>query len=180
MCTRCSTPLGYSLPFRLALLLAYVAIFGKVVYPSLVTNDFPKLLLSLVFALVLGVIARLSFIHMYAPKLQALAAGHTLACPVCKLRFTRRHFIRTGRACPHCKTPVGYSLPYRVLLICVNLLIGAKFVYSGLIAKDFGVFLLAMLSWVVVGAIAQIIVLQTFPPKLQAYAEGQTWLKLTK
>ena len=88
---------------------------------------------------------------------QAANIGRPLKCPLCGFRFAFRHLIRAGKACPHCKVPIGFSFLYRALL--------------------------AVAGWAVMARVAAIVVQtviqRVFPPKLEAYSEGNTWLRLT-
>ena len=178
ICTRCKEFLGYPLYFRLILLGVYLAIAVKVVYPAIASNEPVKLMLALFYALAIGVIARLALIHSLAPKLVVLRAGHALTCPLCSERFSWRQFQRAGRLCPHCRTPLGTSLAYRAVLLCIYLAIAAKLVYSALLTNNFPLVMASMAFSVVIGFVAMAIVAQTFPPKLQAHAEGLVWLNL--
>jgi hypothetical protein len=105
-----------------------------------------------------------------------------LRCPLCKARFSRREFQNVGRACPHCKVPLGYPYWYRVLLVAAYLCAGGYVMYAGCKGggPDANGWLLAGLPFAfVAGVVAQVLVLRVIPPKLVPHAEGSTWLKLT-
>ena len=112
---------------------------------------------------------------------KAQSIGRPLECPVCGFRFAFRHHERAGRCCPQCKVPIGYPPWYRKLLGGIGILTALLVMYFGSPGGD------AANGWLLVGwpfaFIAAVgvqgFVLRAFPPKLEAHAEGDTWLKLT-
>lgn len=113
---------------------------------------------------------------------KAQSLGRPLECPLCSFRFSFRHLQRAGRACPHCKVPLGYPYWYRLLLAAVGLCTAGYVMYAGCKGggPDANGWLLVGLPFAfVAGIAAQVFVLRVFPPKLAPHAEGSAWLKLT-
>ena len=67
---------------------------------------------------------------------------------------------------------------YRVVLMCGYLLFGALAVYKGYKVVGLNWLLIVFPFAVVVGVFIVRLVIQVFPPRLQAHAEGDIWLKL--
>ncbi len=105
--------------------------------------------------------------------------GRPLTCPLCQFRFEYRHHFRSARACPRCKVALGFPFYYRVILSVVGLCPMGWSMYRFYVSMGPNGLLLAMPVGLVLALLAQIVVLRAFPPKLQAYAESDTWLKLT-
>jgi hypothetical protein len=104
-----------------------------------------------------------------------------LSCPLCKSRFSWREFLNVGRACPHCKVPLGQPYWYRVLLVAAGLCVGSYVMYAGYTGPDASGWLIVGLPFAFVAAIVtQAVILRLFPPKLAPHAEGSTWLKLSE
>jgi hypothetical protein len=102
-----------------------------------------------------------------------------LSCPLCKHRFAWQQLRRTGGACPHCTTPIGVPFYYRAILCIVYLFAAAGVMYKGY--QLFGPNWL-WLGWpfaLVAGLFVQSVTLRAFPPRLEAHADGNTWLKLS-
>ena len=111
---------------------------------------------------------------------QAQRVGRPLKCPLCGFRFAFRHLRRSGKACLHCSVPLGYPCWYRVLLVIAYLCAVAYVMYTGYRGESAAGSLLVGLPFAMVGGISvQGIILRAFPPKLEAHAEGNIWLKLT-
>jgi len=107
------------------------------------------------------------------------AIGRPLTCPLCQHRFAWRHLRRTGRTCPHCKTPIGIPFYYRALLCVAGWCAMGWVMYKGYHAYGPGWLLIGWLFGFVAAIFVQQAVLRAFPPKLEAHAEGSTWLKLS-
>lgn len=106
--------------------------------------------------------------------------GRPLKCPVCKFRFSFRHLIRAGRACPKCKVPLGYSFGYRVLLAVAGLCVGAWVMYLGYQSEaETGWLIIGWPFALVAGIAVQVAIQQLIPPKLEPHAEGNTWIKIS-
>jgi len=103
--------------------------------------------------------------------------GRPLTCPLCNFKFSFRRYFK-GRCCPKCKVPVGFSLGYRVVLTSVGLVVVGKIVYTALLTRSFVGVMLSMVLGLVVALAVQAVIFRKFPPKLQAHAEGQIWLRL--
>jgi hypothetical protein len=110
---------------------------------------------------------------------KAQAIGRPLSCPLCGFRFSFRHLGRSGKACPRCKVPIGYPFWYRVLLVAAGLLAQACVIYKGYQSYGTGWLLVGWPFAFVAGFALQIFIQRVVPPKLEAHAEGNTWLKLT-
>lgn len=105
--------------------------------------------------------------------------GRPLTCPLCHHKFAYRHHFRAARACPNCKVPLGFPFYYRLILLLSHLCAAGYVMYRGYEAYGQGWFLLGLPFAAIAGFYLQIVILRTFPPKLEAYAEGNTWLKLS-
>ena len=103
-------------------------------------------------------------------------AEHPLACPLCQYRFSFRDYVVAVRTCPSCKVPIGLRFYYRVILTAAYLLVAGFVVYRG--HDGIGGFLVSLPFAALFGFIAQVAILRIFPPRLQAYAHGGTWLKM--
>lgn len=111
---------------------------------------------------------------------KAQTLGRPLACPLCGFRFSFRHLNRSGRACPSCKVPIGYPFWYRALLAIAYLVAAGWVMYAGYQGENPQGWLLVGLPFAfIAGIVVQGLILRIFPPKLEAHAEGDTWLKLT-
>lgn len=104
------------------------------------------------------------------------SAEHSLACPLCQFRFSYRDYAGAARTCPSCKVPLGLPLYYRIILIVAYLAVAAFVVYKGY--DGIGGFLVSLPFAAIFGLASQVAILRTFPPSLQPYADGGTWLKL--
>ncbi len=103
-----------------------------------------------------------------------------LSCPLCKSRFSWRELINAGRACSHCKVPLGIPYWYRVLLGAAGLCVGGYVMYAGYTGPEAsGWLIVGLLFAFVAGFVTQVVILLLFPPKLAPHAEGSTWLKLS-
>src|SRR5438105_7045843 len=109
------------------------------------------------------------------------AEGRPLTCPLCQFHFESRHFVRSSGACPSCKVPLGIPFYYRAILVAVSLCVMAYVEYKGnsVFGPDWGI-LLALPFAAIAGIYVQWVIYRAFPPKLEPYAIGGTWLKLTK
>lgn len=101
-----------------------------------------------------------------------------LTCPICEFRFSWRDYSRAGKACPKCRLPLGMPSYYRAILAVAYLSVSGLTMYVGYQKIGTGWLLLGVPFAVILGFLVQVIILRIFPPKLQAYAEGDTWLKL--
>ena len=102
-----------------------------------------------------------------------------LKCPLCGFRFSFRHLQAAGKACPYCTVPLGYPYWYRLLLLAAYLSAAVYVMYAGLQGENANGWLLVGLPFAfVAGIVAQVLVLRVLPPKLEAHADGSTWLKL--
>jgi hypothetical protein len=110
---------------------------------------------------------------------QAKEFQRRLVCPLCSFHFSHREHNRAGRTCPNCKVSVGIPFYYRVILASVGYFFMALVMYVGY--QDMGSTWLLMglpfaqLAALIIQAAGYIIL----PPRLQAHAEGGTWLKLS-
>lgn len=77
------------------------------------------------------------------------------------------------------RRPLGMPFYYRVILSVVSLSAMAYVTYKGYEAYGPGWLLVGMPVAFVAGLFIQGAVIRNFPPKLQAHAEGSTWLKLS-
>ena len=112
---------------------------------------------------------------------KAQTLGRPFKCPLCSFRFSFSHLHRAGRACPHCKVPLGYPYWYRVLMVGVGLCAAGYVMYAGYRGPDANGGLIAGLPFAFVASIAAQVFMQlVFPPKLAPHAEGSTWLKLSQ
>ena len=106
--------------------------------------------------------------------------GRPLTCPICKFRFSFRHLVRAGKACPQCKVPLGYSSRYRLVLAIAGLCTAAWVMYIGYQGEAAAGWLIVGPAFAAAAGIAvQVAIQRIFPPKVEAHAEGNTWLKLT-
>lgn len=108
--------------------------------------------------------------------------GRPLTCPICHYRFAWRHYNKTAKACPHCKVQLGCPFYYRAILAVVAWSLMAYVMYWGYQqggSDGAGWLLIGWPFALVIGLFGQAMVLRAFPPKLEPYAEGSTWLKLT-
>jgi uncharacterized protein (DUF983 family) len=110
---------------------------------------------------------------------QAANIGRPLKCPLCGFRFAFRHLIRAGKACPHCKVPIGFSFLYRALLAVAGWAVMARVMYVGYQRNGPGWLLIGLPFALVAAIVVQTVIQRVFPPKLEAYSEGNTWLRLT-
>jgi hypothetical protein len=99
-----------------------------------------------------------------------------LACPLCQYRFSFRDYARTTRTCPRCKVPIGFPFYYRAILFAAYLLVAGFVVYKGY--DGMGGLLVSLPFAALFGLLTQVAILRVFPPRLQAYAVGGTWLTL--
>ncbi len=67
---------------------------------------------------------------------------------------------------------------YRAILYAAYLLVAGLTMYEGYQNIGKGWLLLGLPFAVILGFFVQVAILRAFPPKLQAYADGGTWLKL--
>lgn len=67
---------------------------------------------------------------------------------------------------------------YRAILYAAYLLVAGLTMYEGYQNIGKGWLLLGLPFAVILGFFVQVVILRAFPPKLQAYADGGTWLKL--
>ena len=105
--------------------------------------------------------------------------GRPLTCPLCSFRFAHRHRFRSAGTCPRCKVPVGFPFYYRVIL-SVGYLSGAAYtMYRGYVGIGPSWLLLGGPVAMIVGLMVHGSILRAFPPKLEAYSEGNTWVKLS-
>lgn len=104
--------------------------------------------------------------------------GRPLICPLCQHHFAWRHFRRTDTY-PKCKTPIGIPFYYRALLAVAGWCAMGWVMYKGYQAYGPGWLLMGLPFAFVAGVFVQGAILRVFPPKLQAHAEGNTWLKLS-
>jgi hypothetical protein len=75
--------------------------------------------------------------------------------------------------------PLGMSLAYR-LTLATGYLCGAAWIYYRLSFSDSPAWLLMTSPFALAfGLLIRAAILNSIPPKLQAYAVGNTWLKLT-
>lgn len=102
-----------------------------------------------------------------------------LSCPLCRHRFAWKDLRTTGGLCPHCKTPIGMPFYYRVSLYIVYLGAAAAVMYKGYQLYGPGWLLLGWPFAALAGLFVQSVILRAFPPKLEAHADGSTWLKLS-
>jgi hypothetical protein len=118
--------------------------------------------------------------HWLELRQRAANVGRPLKCPLCDFRFAFRHLVRAGKTCPHCKVPIGYSFSYRALLAVAGWTVMALVMYKGYQGGGGAGWLLIGWPFAFLAAIAvQVFIQRVFPPKLEPYAEGSTWLKLT-
>lgn len=110
---------------------------------------------------------------------KAKSVGRPLACPMCVFRFSFRHLAKAGKTCPQCHVPIGYSFWYRALLAVAGWSAMAWVMYAGYGANGTGWLLIGWPFALVVAIGVQVAIQRTFPPKLEAHAEGNTWLKLS-
>jgi hypothetical protein len=75
--------------------------------------------------------------------------------------------------------PLGLPFYYRVMLAIVGLTAAGWAIYRGYMSWGPGWVLLGSPVATAFGLLVQGAILRAFPPKLEAYAEGSTWLKLT-
>ncbi|HXZ33494.1 MAG TPA: hypothetical protein VEH30_14535 [Terriglobales bacterium] len=76
-------------------------------------------------------------------------------------------------------SPSVCPLNYRVILQITYLIVAAVTMYKGYKEVGPGWLLLGLPFAVLFALLAVGVILRTFPPKLEAHAEGNTWLKLT-
>jgi hypothetical protein len=81
-------------------------------------------------------------------------------------------------ACPSCKTPLGYSFSYRVILLSIAYSVWGLVIFRGYTTYGPGWLLLGPLIALVPTCIAGGIFKKLFPPNLEPYAVGNVWLKL--
>ena len=110
---------------------------------------------------------------------KALSIGRPLTCPSCGHRFAHRHHLRAARACPHCHVPLGFPFWYRLMLAAGYLITGSYVIYKGYIANGTAWLLIGWPFAMLAGFFVQALILRLLPPKLEQYAEGNTWIKLT-
>jgi hypothetical protein len=110
-------------------------------------------------------------------RMQVKRMGRPLTCPLCRFTFNFRRFYK-DRRCPKCKVPVGFSWEYRVLATAGALLLMGKIVYSALLTRNFALVMLSMIIGLGASGAVLGVMSRKFPPKLQAHAEGHTWLSL--
>ena len=107
------------------------------------------------------------------------AMGRPLACPLCQHRFAWRHLRRTAGTCPQCKTAIGIPFYYRAILFVASICAMGWVMYKGYQTQGAGWLLLGLPFAFAAGMLVQGALLRAFPPKLEAHAEGNTWLKLS-
>ncbi len=110
---------------------------------------------------------------------KARNTGRPLVCPVCHFRFAYRQYDRAAKTCPNCKVPLGLPLYYRVILGIVGLSAAAWTMYWWYEGEGPNGLLYGLPFAMVFALVAQGLVSRVFPPKLEAYSESDTWLKLT-
>ena len=100
-----------------------------------------------------------------------------LGCPLCQYRFSFRDYVRAERTCPTCKVPIGMPFYYRVILTVASLTVFGLILDRGY-HDGIGGFMVSLPFAALFGFFAKVAILRVFPPKLQAYADGNTWLTL--
>ncbi len=104
--------------------------------------------------------------------------GHLLTCPLCESCFSYQQYFQAMRTCPHCDVPIGFPSFYRITLSIAYLLVAGLTMCLGYQSMGPSWLLLGLpFAWVL-GMLAKGVVLRFVPPKLVAYAENPTWLKL--
>jgi uncharacterized protein (DUF983 family) len=104
---------------------------------------------------------------------------YPLTCPLCESRFSYQQYSQAMRTCPHCKVPMGFPFFYRITLSIAALLVAGLTMCMGYQSMGPSWLLLGLPFATVFGLFAKGVILRYVPPKLEAYAGGSTWLKLT-
>ena len=102
-----------------------------------------------------------------------------LACPLCQHQFGYQDYFRSAKTCPGCKAPLGMTFSYRMTLFGISMAVAGLVMYLGFRTYGQGWLLLGPFVAVFAGVSVQAGIMRNFPPKLQAYAEGATWIKLS-
>jgi hypothetical protein len=82
------------------------------------------------------------------------------------------------KSLPEVQTSLGMPLYYRAILYVAYLFIAGLTMYEGYQNIGKGWLLLGLPFAAIFGFFVQVAILRVLTPKLQAYAEGGTWLKL--
>jgi len=114
--------------------------------------------------------------HLPEVDAKLRSTERSLVCPLCQVQFSYRDYVGVARTCPRCRVPLGLPFYYRVILIVAYLAVAAFVVYKGY--DGIAGFLVSLPFAAIFGLVAQVAILRTFPPNLQPYADGGTWLKL--
>ncbi len=82
------------------------------------------------------------------------------------------------KSLPKMPSSLGIPFYYRAILLVASLFVMGCTMYAGYQSAGTGWLLAGLPFAFVFGILTQGIILRIFPPKLDAYAEGSTWLKL--
>ena len=100
-----------------------------------------------------------------------------LTCPLCQFRFSFRDYVSAAKTCPSCKVPIGLPFYYRAIMVAASLTVFGFILYAGY-REGIGGFVVSLPFAALFGFIAKVAVLRMFPPRLQAYADGNISLAL--
>ena len=87
--------------------------------------------------------------------------------------------VRSGKTCPKCKVPLGYTAFYRFVLGVAYLSAAFGSIVVGYRQYGRGWLLIGWPFAFIFGIGAILTVVSAFPPKLEPYSEGPTWIKLS-